>query len=186
MDQLDLLAETASKLLRSESPQDVVEALCTKAMAVLDCHVFFNFLLDEQNGRLHLNAGAGVPEEEKKKIEWLDYGVTICGCAARDSCRIVAEDIQHTSDPRTELVRSFGIQAYACHPLQARDRVIGTLSFGARTRTSFSKEDLALMKAVADHVAIAMERKQAQEKLRRAHTELDARVRKRLSNWHPP
>ena len=76
-------------------------------------------------------------------------------------------------------MKSFGIQAYACHPLTARDRVIGTLSFGARTRTSFNKEDLALMKTVADHVAIAMERKQAEEKLRRAHTELDARVRER-------
>ena len=37
-------------------------------------------------------------------------------------------------DPRTELVKSLGITAYACHPLMSQGRVLGTLSFGTRTR----------------------------------------------------
>ena len=37
-------------------------------------------------------------------------------------------------------------------------KVLGTLSFGTRTRTRFTHEELSLMKAVADHVAIAIER----------------------------
>ena len=166
--QLDLLADTASRLLASDSPQAVVDPLFHKVMAALDCHTFFNFLVDEKEGRLHLNACGGIPDEEAKKIEWLDFGVAVCGCAARDACRIVAEDIPNTPDPHTELVKSYGIQAYACHPLMVEGRVLGTLSFGTRTRTSFSDDDLALMKTVADHVAIAMERKQAEETLRQA------------------
>ena len=79
---LDLLADTAGRLLASDSPQEVVNALCQKVMAFLDCHAFFNFLVDEETGRLHLNACAGIPEEEKQEIEWLDYGVAVCGCAA--------------------------------------------------------------------------------------------------------
>jgi len=77
---------------------------------------------------------AGIDEEAARAIEWLDYGVAVCGCAARDGCRIVAENIRETADPRTDLVRSFGIQAYACHPLLAGERVIGTLSSGAAPR----------------------------------------------------
>ncbi|MGE5737242.1 MAG: PAS domain S-box protein, partial [Acidobacteriota bacterium] len=42
---LDLLADTASQLLRSHEPQYVVDALCQKVMAILDCQVFFNFLV---------------------------------------------------------------------------------------------------------------------------------------------
>ena len=38
---------------------------------------------------------AGIPEEEARRIEWLDYGVAVCGCVARDGVRIVAEDISH-------------------------------------------------------------------------------------------
>ena len=83
----------------------------------------------------------------------------MCGSAARDGCRIVAEDIQTTPDVRTELVKSYGIQAYACQPLMAQGRVLGTLSFGTRRRNRFSEDELALMQAVADQVAVAMERK---------------------------
>jgi len=146
-------------------------------MVVLDCQAFFNFLLDKEAGRLHLNACAGIPEEEVKKLEWLDYGVAVCGCAARDATRIVAEDIPNTPDPRTELVNSYGIRAYACHPLMVQDRVLGTLSFGTRNRPRFTNDELALMKVVADHVAIAMDRKQTEEELRHAREAAEAASR---------
>ena len=163
----ELLTAAAADLLVIADPQEFVETLCRRVMEHLDCHAFFNFLADEKAGRLHLNAYAGIPDEEARRIEWLDYGVAVCGIAARDGCRIVAENMQTTPDPRTEIVKSYGIRAYACHPLQvAEGKVIGTLSFGTRTRDKFSDEDLSLMKAVADQVAGAMIRAKAQEALR--------------------
>ena len=173
----ELLTETASRLLAAEQPQQIVEDLCRKVMTYLDCHAFFNFLTDEAAGRLHLNACAGIPAEEARKIEWLDYGVAVCGCAAAEGRRIVAEDIFTTPDPRTELVKSYGIQAYACHPITGADeRIIGTLSFGMRNRPTFTAEELELMKTVADQVAIAMERKQAEEKIIVLNRELKHKV----------
>ena len=162
---LQMLAETAGELLKTDSPQELVDHLCHNVMAALDCQVFFNFLVDEPSRRLHLNACAGIPDEEKRRIEWLDYGVAVCGCAARDACRIVAEDIANTHDPRTDLVKSYGVLGYACHPLMVQGRVLGTLSFGTRTRPRFTADELSLMKVVADHVAIAMERKLAEQTL---------------------
>jgi len=164
--QVRLLAETAELLLRSESPQTVVNLLCQKVMPFLECDAFFNYLIHPSAGRLHLNACAGIPEEEAQRIEWLDLGEAVCGCAVLDGTRIVAERIGETGDLRTELVRSYGIQAYACHPLFAQGKVMGTLSFGTRTRSSFSEEDLALMKAIVDQVAIAMQRKQGEDALK--------------------
>jgi PAS domain S-box-containing protein len=176
---LRLLSDTANQLLHSTSPQELANELCTKVMRHLDCQAFLNFLVDEKAGRLHLNAHAGVPADVARTIEWLDYGVAVCGCAARDARRIVAEDILHTPDKRTDMVRSFGIQAYACHPLFSQGRVIGTLSFGTRERTSFTDEELDLMKTVADQVAIAMERVRIVEREQRRSEELEARVRER-------
>ena len=176
---LNLLADTASQLLASVSPQQVVDAICRKVMEFLHCDSFFNFLLDGEEGRLRLNACAGIPEEEARRIEWLDYGVAVCGCAARDFSRIVAEDILITDDMRTELVKSYGIQAYACHPLLVEGRVLGTLSFGTRSRSRFTDDELMLMKAVADQVAIAMDRKLAEEKLHRLNEKLEQRVKDR-------
>ena len=170
----EILSEAAGRLLASERPQEIVNDLCSKVMSYLDCHAFFNFLVDEKKGRLHLNACAGIPEKTAREIEWLDYGVAVCGCAARDGERIVCENIPETPDPRTELVRSFGIKAYACHPLLSGKKVIGTLSFGTRSRRSFNDEDLSLMKIVADQVSVAMERMRAKE-------ELESRVRERTT-----
>ncbi|MBJ6726453.1 PAS domain S-box protein [Geomesophilobacter sediminis] len=178
-DRLNLIAETTADLLKSDAPQQVVDTACQRVLAFLDCDVFFNFLVDEEAGRLHLNACAGIPEAEAELIEWLDYGVAVCGCAAQEGCRIVAEEIQTTPDPRTDLVRSYGVRAYACHPLLAQGVVLGTLSFGTRSRDSFTNDELALMKTVADLVSIAMQRKRMQDSLLQAHHELEQRVRER-------
>jgi PAS domain S-box-containing protein len=156
---LGLLSDTASQLLQTNDPRGLVQSLCERVMKELDCHVFFNFLVGEEHGRLQLNAFAGIPEEAGRSIEWLEHGQAVCDCAARDGCRIVAEDIPDTFDPRTEVVKGYGILAYACHPLLGEEgRVIGTLSFGSKTVSHFSEDDLALMKAVADQVATAMDR----------------------------
>jgi len=180
-DRLKIISQTASRLLESDKPQFLVEELYTQVMQFLDCDVFFNFLVDEGRGKLHLNAYAGIPEETAGKMEWLDYGVAVCGCAARDGCRIVAENIPETPDVRTELVKSFGIKAYACHPLMAKDLVIGTLSFGARSRNTFSAEDLDMMKDVANQVAIAIHRIRNEEALIATRSALEKVVRERTN-----
>jgi PAS domain S-box-containing protein len=172
----ELLAETAAALLKTDSPQRVVNTLCHKVMAFLRCEVFFNFLVNEEAGRLELNAFAGIPEEAARKVAILQFGEAVCGCAARDACRIVAEDIQGSADARASFVRSCGLRAYACHPLMIQDRILGTLSFGTSSRARFSEEELTVMKAVADLVAIAMDRQQNRAMLERVNAELEERV----------
>ena len=81
--QFQLLSDTAGRLLATDNPQGLVNELCRKVMAHLDCQAFFNFLVDESAGRLRLNACAGISDEQARQIEWLDYGVAVCGCAAR-------------------------------------------------------------------------------------------------------
>ena len=176
---LDLLAETASQLLKSNSPQKVVNGLCRKVLDFLHCDTYFNYLVDDEKKRLHLNACGGIPEEDVRKMEWLDYGVGLCGCSARDGCRLVVDDVQSTQDQYTALVRPFGIKAYACHPLIAQGKVLGTLSFCTRNRIRFTEDELSLMKVVADQVAIAMSRERAKEELRAARDELEKRVEER-------
>ncbi len=181
LERLDIISSTASQLLMSNEPQKIVEALCRRVMEHLDCHAFFNFLVDEERNCLRLNAYAGIPEETARKIHFLDFGVAVCGCAARDACRIIAENIPTTPDIRTELVKSFGITAYACHPLFAQGRVIGTLSFGTKSRLTFTDDELSLMKTVADQVATAMERIRLLQASEERAGELEARVKRRTA-----
>jgi PAS domain S-box-containing protein len=174
-----LLSDSASLLLSTEDPQGEVSRLCRRVMEHLDCQVFFNYLADPEAARLRLNAWAGIPDEEAHRIEQLDYGVAVCGCVARDGQRIVAEDIPHSGDARAELVRAWGVLAYCCHPLVAGARTLGTLSFGTKTRSRFTDDEVALMKTVADQVAVAMERIASQRDLRDANRRLQEADRRK-------
>jgi PAS domain S-box-containing protein len=181
-----LLSDTAGRLLVAEDPQGLIHDLCQDVMKHLDCQVFINFMVDKDTKRLQLTACAGVSGEEVRKLERLDYGVAVCGCFARDGVRIIAEDIFHIPDARTELIKSYGIQAYCCHPLKAQDRLIGTLSFGTKTRAHFTTDEVELMRMIADQVSIAMQRVQAEHDLRLseqslqlANEHLEQRVRER-------
>jgi PAS domain S-box-containing protein len=173
-ERLALLSETASELLASTQPQHVVEDLCWKVLKHLDCDIFVNYLVDGDAGRLHLNTCGGIHKRVSRLIEKLEFGQAICGSVARLGERIVAENIQETKDPRADLVRRMGVQAYCCHPLIASGRVIGTLSFGTKKRAHFSKDELSVMKTVADYVAIAIGRYRAEEDLLKARDALQS------------
>jgi PAS domain S-box-containing protein len=178
-ERFELLSETASRLLATDKPQEILNELCQKVMVHLDCHVFFNYLVDEGKECLHLSAYSGILKRLRRSNG--SYGVTVCGCAARDASRIVCENIPTTPDPRTELVKSFGIKAYASHPLLSAGRVIGTLSFGTQSKLSFTEDELALMKTVADQVAVKMERLRLIEALRKSRDESEIRVQERTT-----
>jgi PAS domain S-box-containing protein len=175
-ERFELLAHVAERLLRSDNPQAIVEDLCRLVMQHIDCQFFFNYLVDVPGKQMYLNACAGIPEKTAESIRRLDFGVAVCGCVARDCQRIIAEDIQHSEDIRTQLVKSFGVQAYCCHPLMMQDRLIGTLSFGTKTRPTFTADEVALMKSVSGQVAVAMQRLISKRELSQLNEALEQRV----------
>ncbi|MBF0511681.1 MAG: GAF domain-containing protein [Candidatus Omnitrophica bacterium] len=171
----ELLAMTAEELLYAPNPQKIIDSLCHNIMDHLDCQVFFNFLADEASKKLHLNACIGIFEEEKRSIEWLDYGQAVCGCVARDGRRSVVECVPGCDDQRVALVKSYGIKAYACHPIIGDDgQVLGALSFGTRNRERFSEEELSLMKVVSEQVAVAIMRLKFNQALEKSEGRLKA------------
>lgn len=155
---LDLLVAITSELLRAEEPQKIVRSICNEVLDFLDCQVFFNYLLDKKQGKLRLNACAGIPAEAA--VHWLELGGAVCGAVARDGSPAILSEVQGSADPSTGLIKSYGIRAYVCLPLQAKGDVLGTLSFGTCTRSRFSREELAVLQAVTDQIAVALERKQ--------------------------
>lgn len=177
-ERFEILAQNANELLIAEELQSWVQSTCVKIMKHLGCQVFFNFITTENNLRLRLNAYDGIPEEAAKKIEFLDFGSAVCGCVAAEGHRIIAEHIQTGGDPRTDLVRSYGVRAYASFPLFSKGgKIIGTLSFGTRERDTFSESEISLMMAVTDQVAIAMIRMDNKKKIKESEEKFSTAFR---------
>ncbi|NLF89713.1 GAF domain-containing protein [Candidatus Bathyarchaeota archaeon] len=179
---LALFSSTASSLLSNAEPEIIIQDICMKVMDFLDCDVFFNFMEDKENGKLHLNAYHGVAPEIAATFEWLDFGVAACGCAAQQAQRILCENIQNTTDPRAALVRSFGVQAYAANPIFSQEKVVGALSFGTKKKPTFTQDELSVMKTVTSLVSVAMRRKESEETLKARTQQLELTQRKLEEN----
>src|SRR4030095_9976985 len=162
----DALVESVSLLLRNEAPEGAVDELCRRVMTTLGCQIFVNYLIDPQTGILRLNAHAGLEDSALSQVATLKVGEAVCGCVVRDKQSIVLNESKIRDDARSAIVRNAGVRAYACHPLMAGDRCLGSISFGTRSRAEFTPEEIALMRTISDHVAIAIQRRLSRDDLR--------------------
>lgn len=170
---LRFLAQFSRKLLAVTTHQEFVRHVFEPLSEHLELEVYINFIISEDGGHLVLDSCSGLPEEAVEQLRRIEFGSAVCGTVAARACPIIAEGVQQRSDEMTQLIRDLGIAAYACHPLTADGRLIGTLSFGSRKRERFESDEIELMRAACDHVAVAIERTRLLDALRERNQRLD-------------
>lgn len=157
-DRQRLLGEAVSVLLTTTEPDTMMRRLFAGIAPHLGLDTYFNYMLDESGETLQMLSCVGVPEETARSISRLELGQAVCGTVAIIRRAIVATDIQNSDDPKVQLVKSLGIRAYACNPLLAGERLLGTLSFASRTRDRFEPDEVEFLRTIADYVTVAHER----------------------------
>ncbi len=155
---LQLLFNTASDLLSSQQPVALIDSLFKKLSEQIRLDAYFNYLVYEDKRILHLASYIGVSEEQVTEIECLEFGQGVSGTVSQQRHPIALENVQQLTDTKTEFLRSIGITAYYSYPLVAQGHLLGTLAFGSRTRVRFTQNEMGMMQAVCDQIAIAMER----------------------------
>ncbi len=173
----ELLSEALAHLLATRSLGEVVDELLPKVARHLGADAFFNFMVNPTGDALALQACSGIPEEDVRAIQRLEFGQAICGTVAQIRKPIYAEDIQHSGYEKAALVRGYGIQAYACNPLMIGERLLGTLSFATRARPRFEPDELEFMRSICGHVALAIDRIRAEEALSQNEAVLEGQKR---------
>lgn len=174
------LSDMANQLLSADDPRELIRALFQRISAELGLEIYLNYLVNEDNATLRLNCHAGMDEQLIEQLRELKFGQGPCGHTAQQRRPLIANNIAPSSDPLNEMMRGFGIASYACHPLIAQDRLMGTLAFASRVRTAFSDEELALVETLCKHVAVAIQRRQMMDALR------DSAERYRVLYEHNP
>ncbi|MBD2499650.1 PAS domain-containing protein [Anabaena azotica] len=169
---IQMLYETTRDLLSSSQPLTLAETIFNKLKEMMGVDVYLNYILDEQQQKLHLTFHGGIPQEVAQQLEWLELGEAICGTVAQQGRQIVWGDVQNSHDPKLQLARSLGVTACACQPLIVQGKVFGTLSFGSLNRTAFTPSEQSLFQAICDQMAIALERSQLLTSLQQQTEEL--------------
>jgi signal transduction histidine kinase len=124
--------------------------------------------VNERGDALWLASCEGISAETARNITRLEFGQAICGTVALQRQPIVASHIQLSDDPKVQLVKSFGIRAYACNPLLAENRLLGTLSFASRMKNQFDPDEVAFLETVCHYVTGAYERLRLVNELKEA------------------
>jgi sigma-B regulation protein RsbU (phosphoserine phosphatase) len=153
------LIEQIGQINSSLEPERLLASIMHSAAAILRTEASSLLLLDEASGELvlHLPTGPASAEITGRRIP---AGQGICGWVAREGRGLFSND--PARDPRFfgELAGSFVTRNLTCVPVKRPDgRVIGVLqALNRRGETPFDREDLALLEALADQAAIALER----------------------------
>ncbi|WP_202710029.1 ATP-binding protein [Sporosalibacterium faouarense] len=167
------LESSSNHYISSEAPRKLLIDLFDNLSEYLDLEIYFNYMFDEETGRLHLSNYKGIPKYVASELECLEIGDEVCGEVAKKREKIVKEDIQNSSDESLNNLKGLGIQCYACYPLIAYGQLVGTLSFGSRKNKNFSLEELDLLKSISYQVAIANERIKTAQILKEKNRELE-------------
>ena len=172
-DRLRLLWETASVLLTSEEPAAMLRGLFGMIAAHLGLDVYFNYMIDETGDVLRLESSAGIPEDMVRTMDRLAIGQAICGTVAETGEAMVIPDVAKCNDPRLSNLKRMGVRFFACNPLRAGGRVLGTLSFGSRLRDRFDDDELDFFRTITHYVTVAYERLRFIRELRDADRKKD-------------
>ena len=162
-----LLADAAHALLSLESPRKIVRSIFAQIGPELGLDVYLNYLVGRSGDMLELNSYAGVPKDVVKQLSRLPFGQPTCGVVAQQRRGWTVSHVQDRDDPEFALLRQSGVRAYACNPLIAGKKLIGTLAFGSSTHDEFSEKEIKYLQTICDFVALAQERALHQQTLER-------------------
>ncbi|WP_052573824.1 PAS domain-containing protein [Haloferula sp. BvORR071] len=170
---LRLLWESAGVILTADNPDLMLQRVFRKISPMLEVDTFFNFMVDEAGDALHLQSCHGITDEQRADLGRLEFGQAVCGTVAKRRQPMVECSIQDSDNPLVQLVKGFGIRAYACNPLMAGDELLGTLSFASRTRDRFEPDELEFMETISHYVTGAYARLRLVDDLRAADRRKD-------------
>ena len=172
-ERLRLLWSAAAVLLTAEDPDLMLRGLLDRIGKHIGVDAYFNYVVDDSGDALRLTSWQGISVEEARQITHLEFGQAVCGTVALHRRPIIATCIQQSDDVQVQLVKAFGIRAYACNPLLAGDRLLGTLSFASRLKDRFDADEVAFIETICNYVTVAYERLRLLNELKEADRRKD-------------
>ncbi|HSJ52914.1 MAG TPA: PAS domain S-box protein, partial [Anaerolineae bacterium] len=181
-ERLQLLREVDKGILAARSAAEIAEKALPRARQVLPCRRASLAVFDFEAGKARLlgvdgeaetgiGQGQELPLEATWPVEQLARGEIYAGT---DACDL----------PNQSLARSLcqeGVRAFACVPLLAEGRLLGSLNLGLKTTRPFSPEQLEIAGQLADALAIGIQQARLHEEVKRRAQDLEISVARRTA-----
>jgi len=155
--QIEALSKVANLITSGLYLEELLRLVVNVTAEVMNSKISSLMLLDPDKKELIIRATQSVSEEYNKKPN-VKLGEGIVGIVARDNKPICVSDVRQ--DPRyinRDIAIKEGLCSLASVPLAVKGRVIGVLNCYTSKRHKFTKDELALLTALANQAAIAIE-----------------------------
>lgn len=176
--ELAALYETANDLAAMRDLDSVLQAIVDRARALLGTDTAYLTLLDRDTGVTSMRVTAGSISAHFQQLS-LGPGEGLGGLVATTALPYVTANylrdarFRHTSDI-DDAVRDEGLVAILGMPLVLNHTVLGVLFAANRRERPFAHAEVALLRSLATHAAIAIDTARALEDTRRALADLNA------------
>jgi PAS domain S-box-containing protein len=160
-DVAEVLARLARELTSTLEVEPIAKLLARGAAELVNARAAGVFLIEPEDGSLRATATYGTDADIMRELIFKS-GEGAVGRAIVDRRIVISADI--LSDPAIQLaawvrerIRSSGYRVVVGVPLLTHERVIGALGLGAEPGSTFSREELQTLEALADQAALAFE-----------------------------
>src|SRR5437899_2490521 len=162
-DVAEVLARLARELTSTLEVEPIAKLLARGAADLVNARAAGVFLLEPEAGALRALATHGADADIMQELVF-KAGEGAVGRAVAERRIVTSADI--LADPAIQLsswvrerIRASGYRAVVGVPLVTHERVIGALGLGADPGSTFSREELQTLEALADQAALAFEKK---------------------------
>jgi len=170
---LQLLSRSAERLLAAADIRQGAAELFETLRDALRLDAYLNYILAEE-GDLVLASSYGLDPAAERAGARLGQTGSVCGQVASTRTAHHATAIQASGDPNVGFLKSLGLDCYACTPMVAGGRLLGTLGFGRRATDRFTEDELHLLHTVTHYLAMAYDRLRTEAALRESERRLNA------------
>jgi len=169
-DVAEVLARLARELTSTLEIEPIAKLLARGAAELVNARAAGVFLIEPEDGSLRAKATYGVDGDIMRELIF-KTGEGAVGRAVADRRIVTTADI--LADPAIQLaswvrerIRATGYRVVVGVPLLTHERVIGALGLGAEPGSTFSREELQTLEALADQAALAFENARLYESAR--------------------
>jgi signal transduction histidine kinase len=183
IEQLSLLTDLSAAVSATLDPEKIYDQTLTRLVHRMGYQNAFLSLLDRRRDVLRGYRMAGVatggPEFEGLELP-LDATANASARAVLTGQPVRVDDVDRAREPvQLELARAHGIKSLVAAPLRVREQVFGVLSVTSGEPDRFDQGDVELLTAVANHVALAIDKAASFQTIEDLSRSLEEKVRVR-------